>query len=268
MITLLEKNKKTVEQFEKMSEELIVDSRSKKPSERLDDKLWLLPRSVVHYLHNVVTDEEKKQVEPLLMDLRAKAASMINELPEMLERKKSLSERINAASEVFKFRRWSLDDLSEFVSLLDDEDMWRFIPEDYPAPLSLDDATSLMETSNNIVDRHTVHAVEWEGKVIGQARILFDPSSAQSAEISYWIGKKYWGAGLASRFVPTYTYESFVKNPSIDRIYAKVIEGNDASIRLLENAGYRYESFHYQNIKKYGKKLNTHIFSVYRASYI
>ncbi len=134
--------------------------------------------------------------------------------------------------------------------------------------LSLDAAASLMDSSNNVVDRHTVHAVEREGDVIGQARVLFDRSSAQSVEISYWVGKKYWGAGLTSRFVPLYTYDSFVNNPSIDRIYAKVIEGNDASIRLLEKAGYRYESFHYQNVKKYGKTLNTHTFSVYRASYV
>lgn len=267
-MTLLEKHKQTIDQFKKMSEELIVGSRSNKASGRLDDKLWLLPRSVVHYLHKVATDEEKKQVEPLLMDLRAKAASMINALPEMVDKKKTLSDRITTDSQVFKFRRWSLDDLSDFVSLLDDEDMWRLIPEDYPAPLSLDDAASLMDTSNNIVDRHTVHAVEWQGNVIGQARVLFDRSSAQSAEISYWLGKKYWGAGFASRFVPMYTRESFMNNPIVDRIVAKVVEGNDASIRLLEKAGYRYESFNYQNVKKYGKKLNTHIFSVYRASYI
>lgn len=36
-----------------------MDSRSNKISGRLDDKLWLLPKSVVHYLHKIVTDEEK-----------------------------------------------------------------------------------------------------------------------------------------------------------------------------------------------------------------
>lgn len=268
MNTLTEKNKKTVDQFEKMSEEIIVESKGGKPTDSLDSRLWLLPRSIVHYTFNAITDEEKQEVEPLLRDLRSKAAAMINELPEMHEKKKNIGELINRASEAFKFRRWSLDDLDDFISLLDDEDVWRFIPEDYPDPLTPESAAALIETSNNLIERHKVHAVEWKGKTIGQARILFDSSSSRSAEISYWIGKEYWGAGLASSFVPMYTHESFLANPDIDHIYAKVIAGNKASIRVLEKAGYRYESFNYQNVEKYGEKLNTHIFGVYRASYI
>ena len=264
MFELSENDKKLDDLFSHLVRDVMSEAKNEKPISGLDKKLWLLPKATVHYYYNVITDEEYKQVQPLVDMLRSRIVDLINELPDTIEKNRRLSERLDKASSQFRFRPWSLVDIDRYLYLLDNEEMWRYVPENYPDPLTRDIAASLIETSNNLPDRHKVHAVEFEGKPVGQARILFEPSSSDTAEISYWLGQDYWGKGLASKYVALYTKKSFIDNPYLNRLCAKVIEGSVASIRVLEKAGYRYETFEYKNVRKHGKRLSTHVFSIYR----
>jgi len=260
-------DEKVLSLFDKLASEIMVEAKANYKTSGFDEKLWLLPKAMAHYIYDVMTSEEKEKAEHLIRDLRGRSTKLIQELPESAEIKRKLSARLNTASNKFRFRQWSMDDLDAYLSLLNNEEMWRFFPEEYPSPFTRDIAEALINTSNGAPDRHKVHAIELGGEPIGQARIQFD-SSADSVEISYWLGQQYWGKGLASDFVALYTSRCFLENTHINRIYAKVIEGNDASQRILEKAGYRYESLEYKNVIKGGTQLSTHVLSVYRDIYL
>jgi len=255
--------------FERLATEVFAEAESGATPSGRERRLWRLPKNVVYYYHNVITREDMARVRPLVEKLRHRAVELINELPERAEARARLAELARSAQERFTFHPWSMGDLELFVSYLDNAAMWAHIPEDYPEPLTLEMAATLIEASNEAPRHHEVHAVRWNGDVIGQARLQFDSSpSPDSAELSYWLAQPYWNRGLTTDFVTLYTYESFRTHPKIGRIFAQVLEGNDSSIRVLEKAGYRQESFEYHNVEKHGRKLSTHVFSVYDSDYL
>lgn len=53
------------------------------------------------------------------------------------------------------------------------------------------------------------------------------------AEITYWIGKRYWGRGIASKAV-----EAFLRLEKKRPIYGRVAFDNVKSLRVLEKAGF------------------------------
>ncbi len=61
---------------------------------------------------------------------------------------------------------------------------------------------------------------------------------SRSAEIECWIGKEYWGKGYATeavRLMLKYAFEYL----NLNKVWAGVIEGNKASIRVLEKNGFK-----------------------------
>lgn len=141
-----------------------------------------------------------------------------------------------------RLRRWRASDVPLFVHLLDDPEVWRYLPEPYPDPLSEALARELIELSNSAA-HHEVRAVEIEGETVGQVRLAHDPgdSTQEVAEISYWLGREHWGRGLGKRMVARFTAQCFRDRPGLRAIIARVHSDNPASARALESAGYRRE---------------------------
>ena len=72
-------------------------------------------------------------------------------------------------------------------------------------------------------------------------------SWAQDGErrIGYWIGKQYWGRGVASAAL-----KAFVAELTERPLYADVLKTNAGSIRVLEKAGYVLEGRARDRIRK------------------
>ncbi len=141
-----------------------------------------------------------------------------------------------------RFRPWNASDAALFVRLLDDPEIWRHLPEPYPDPLSESLARELIELSNS-AGHHEVRAVEAGGETVGQVRLTHDPATGRrdEAEISYWLGRSYWGRGIGARMVARFTAQCFRADPQLRAIVARVHRDNPASARILEKAGYRRE---------------------------
>ncbi len=52
-------------------------------------------------------------------------------------------------------------------------------------------------------------------------------------EVSYWIGKPYWGKGVATRAL-----SAFLFHVKVRPLYARVAKDNIASLRVLEKCGF------------------------------
>lgn len=66
--------------------------------------------------------------------------------------------------------------------------------------------------------------------------------AAMSATLGYWMGAPHAGKGLMSRAVPALCGHAFALL-GLERIEAACLPENEASIRVLEKAGFRREGF-------------------------
>lgn len=154
-------------------------------------------------------------------------------------RSPQLPDRIQRLRQRLRLRPWQLRDADAFVDLLDNPAVWRFLPDNYPAPLTRDVALGLIELSNSAT-HHVVLAIEAGGQVVGQVRLLFEEERDRAAqgEISYWLGEPHWGQGLASDAVALFTFDCFQQRPALESIIARVQNDNRASAKVLEKCGY------------------------------
>lgn len=138
-----------------------------------------------------------------------------------------------------RLRAWSKTDAPRYQELLDDPMIWAQMPEDYPDPLTRDLADTLIDIANDS-NHHRVFAVLKDDVPVGQVRIAFadDAADTYEAEISYWIGRDYWGQGLGSAAVATLAAQCLRDHPGLTTVVARVKDGNAASLRVLEKAGF------------------------------
>mgnify|MGYP005847309547 CR=1 FL=1 len=142
-----------------------------------------------------------------------------------------------AARGAVTLRPWTQADAPVFSAILGNPNVWTWLPDPYPGPLSPAMARDLIAVSNG-ASHHRVLAVEAGGTVMGQVRLLFAADGTQ-AEISYWLGEGYWGRGIASEAVGAMTARAWADHPSLQAITARVHARNPASARVLAKAGYQ-----------------------------
>ena len=76
----------------------------------------------------------------------------------------------------------------------------------------------------------TIQTILFDGQVAGSVLSYVDEDG--QLEVSYWIGKPYWGKGVATRAL-----SAFLKHIEVRPLYARAAKDNIGSLRVLENAG-------------------------------
>jgi [ribosomal protein S5]-alanine N-acetyltransferase len=73
------------------------------------------------------------------------------------------------------------------------------------------------------------------------------------AELGYWLGADAWGVGYATEAADALIDFGF-RELGLERIYAQVLEGNEASCRVLDKLGMMNEGVRRRHVRK-GKRL-------------
>jgi RimJ/RimL family protein N-acetyltransferase len=76
----------------------------------------------------------------------------------------------------------------------------------------------------------TVRTIVWNGEVAGN--VLSWPRPDERL-VGYWIGRDYWGRGIATRALA-----SFLDELTVRPLHAHVARSNLGSIRVLEKCGF------------------------------
>ena len=74
---------------------------------------------------------------------------------------------------------------------------------------------------------------------IGLSRKSFD-SNPHRDQFGYWLAEPYWGKGIMTEVVKTFTDYCF-ENENLHRLEATVFHHNPSSMRVLEKAGFERE---------------------------
>src|SRR2546422_10499625 len=86
-------------------------------------------------------------------------------------------------------------------------------------------------------DTVVVKTIVFEGRVIGNVAKIVDREFGKP-EVTYWIGKEYWGMGFATKAL-----SRFLRDIQVRPIYGRAAKDNVASIRVMEKCGFAISGY-------------------------
>lgn len=110
----------------------------------------------------------------------------------------------------------------------------------------------------------TVWAIEVNGEAAGGIGLERQSDVERvSAEIGYWLGESLWGRGIVTEALVAVTKAAFARY-ELTRIYAVPFADHDASVRVLEKAGYVREGRMKQSAIKDGRIRDQLLYAAYK----
>lgn len=169
-------------------------------------------------------------------------------------------------------KSWTLrvfkpDDALSLARNADNPNIAATLRNHFPSPFTLAHAREWIDTVCE--QRLATHfAIAWGDEVIGGIGFKQQEDiHSSSAEIGYWVAEPYWGQGIATAalsLVRGYAFRHF----DFLRLYSTVFSRNQASIRVLEKAGFRFEARLRKHIVKQGQVEDMLIFALLREEWI
>jgi len=140
----------------------------------------------------------------------------------------------------YQIRSYELADKFALIKYANNINVSKNLRDSFPYPYTERDATKWLNLSC-IQNPELNFAIATKEELIGGIGLVLQPDVYRfSAEVGYWVAEPYWGKGIAARALIAFTKYAF-EQFNLVRIFAGVFEGNAASIKVLENAGYIFE---------------------------
>jgi RimJ/RimL family protein N-acetyltransferase len=131
-----------------------------------------------------------------------------------------------------KLRKFVREDAPRVTELVSDYEVSRWT-SNIPYPYTLRDAEQWIDSATPESARLPC-AVEIDNEIV--ACVSCWPEESGGFEVGYWVGKSYWGRGIATAALNALLADcSF---PESTRVVARVVEKNLASQRVLEKCGF------------------------------
>ena len=160
-------------------------------------------------------------------------------------------------------REWIVEDAPDLTAAINNKKVLDNLRDGIPYPYTEKDAEEFIASTRNAEkDSQYAFAIIYEGKVIGSIGIIRkDNIHRFTGELGYYIAEPYWGKGITTEAVRQ--MRNFVfENTDIVRIFAEPYAHNEASCRVLEKAGFRYEGLLRQNAVKNGQYTDMKMYAV------
>jgi ribosomal-protein-alanine N-acetyltransferase len=157
-------------------------------------------------------------------------------------------------------RAWRESDAPSLAQHADDVAVWRNMSDHFPHPYTLEVAQHWIAQGQ--IDFGGEHwAIALDDVAVGGCGL--HPGSGRFAcevEVGYWLGKAYWGRGVATEIVRVLTERAFAM-PGVVRVFAGVHADNPASMRVLERNGFAREGLLRKNTPNAGRAIDSVIYA-------
>jgi len=161
----------------------------------------------------------------------------------------------------FQLRAWRKGDEESLVRHANNPNVARNLRDRFPHPYTLTDARSWVRHARS-QDPITDFAIVVNGEAAGGIGFELQRDVARrSAELGYWLGEAHWGRGIVTEGVRALTRLMF-SNFDLNRIYSTVFDGNPASVRVLEKAGFTFEGRMRKAAVKGGRTLDVLLYAL------
>lgn len=157
-------------------------------------------------------------------------------------------------------------DAPVFSAHADDYDIWLNLRDRFPHPYTVDHARAYIAA---LAARpvQTSFGIIVDGEAAGSISLMpGEDVERATAEIGYWLGRRFWGRGVvteAVRAVTRYAFEAL----AMHRVFAVPFVRNAASSRVLEKAGYVCEGRMRRSAIKAGEILDQWLYAAYDESF-
>ena len=150
-------------------------------------------------------------------------------------------------------RPFRAGDEDALVASANDPEVARNLRDAFPHPYTRADADGWIAYAGGTGPGAPHHRAILIGEVLAGA-VGVTPQGdfrRRSVEIGYWLGRSFWGRGIATDALRGMTDHVFA-TMDVCRIFAPVFESNPASARVLEKAGYVLEARLSKAVTKHG----------------
>ena len=159
----------------------------------------------------------------------------------------------------FILRPLTETDRDALVKYGNNRSIWRNMRNIFPHPYTMDDADKMIE---RVSKSTTVFCINYNNECIGVIGCFPQTDVySKSAELGYWLAEPFWSKGImriAVQKICEYVFRDF----DIVRIYASVYEWNPASMKVLENAGFKFEGISRKSVFKDGQLLDEYRYAL------
>jgi len=167
------------------------------------------------------------------------------------------------ACEGFALRGWCEGDADALVVHANDPQVARCLGERFPHPYALDDAQLFIAHALHAANERA-YAIEINGEACGGIGVQpGEGVERHSAELGYWLGRAYWGEGIATAAVRAIVPHA-LREMKLYRLQARVFADNPASMRVLEQCGFVHEAILRRLVVKGERLLDMHVWAITR----
>lgn len=160
-----------------------------------------------------------------------------------------------------RLRPWQLTDVAALTACANDAGVAQNLRDTFPHPYGPEDARWYLELAATTTAPDVHLAIEVDGAASGGISIIFkNDVDRRSAEIGYWLGRRYWSRGIMTAAVQALTDYMFA-HFDVCRLYAGVFAYNLASARVLEKCGYELEGRLRKSITKNGQTIDSLLYA-------
>lgn len=161
-------------------------------------------------------------------------------------------------------REWRQADAADLARLADDREIWLGLRDLFPHPYGIGDALGFIALAGRM-DPRTYFAIDVDGELAGGIGYTRHTDVERiGAEVGYWLGRAFWGRGIATAALRLLTARAFAADPELRRLWAVPFVTNIASARVLEKAGYTREGTLRQSAIKDGRVLDQFMYAIVR----
>jgi ribosomal-protein-alanine N-acetyltransferase len=93
-------------------------------------------------------------------------------------------------------------------------------------------------------------------RLLGVAGLVSVDATHQNGELGYWIATSDWGKGFATEAAISVVHWAF-DDLKLERVHARCLVRNTASVRVLEKAGFQLEGRFRHAVRKHGNYEDT-----------
>lgn len=164
-----------------------------------------------------------------------------------------------------RLRSFHYKDAERLAGLANNWNIWLNVRDIFPHPYTVSDAEQFIDSATQ-QDPQTTFAIEYDFKFTGAIGLVLQEDVYRfSAELGYWIGEPFWNKGIAScalQLMKTYAF----KKMNLEKLFAGVFEGNEASKRVLEKCGFQLEGIARKAVFKNGSLIDEYRYGIVKGA--
>jgi [ribosomal protein S5]-alanine N-acetyltransferase len=168
---------------------------------------------------------------------------------------------MNLVTDRCRIRPYCISDLDALVVHANDAEVAAQLRDRFPHPYTHETGRAFLEGRGSEEPLQSF-AIDVDGEAVGGIGVHpGDDVMRYSAEIGYWLGRRFWGRGIASAALGAVVEHIFAEGRYC-RLHAHTFEGNSASQRVLKKCGFEREGLLRKAIFKNGRFLDVVLYGL------